>query len=191
MYRKLLSFINRHKLLYSFQFGFRRGNSPDLALLCLVDRISNALENGEYVLGLFLDFCMAFDIVNHDILFTKLECLGIHDIPLKWLKSYLSYRDQYVICNKTVYCEVSQGSILGRLLFNVLANVSNVLFSLLFTDDSNMFVSDKNPDELVKIMKAWMTKVVNWFRTNKLSLNLKKKCHISLKKGVKLRYRMT
>ena len=179
MYRKLLSFINRHKLLYSFQFGFRRGNSPDLALLCLVDRISNALENGENVLGLFLDFCMAFDIVNHDILFTKLECLGIHDIPLKRLKSYLSYRDQYVICNKTVYCEVPQGSILGRLLFNVLANVSNVLFSLLFTGDSNMFVSDKNPDELVKIMKARMTKVVNWFRTNKLSLNLKKKCHIS------------
>ena len=52
MYTRLLSFINKHKLLYSYQFGFRRGHSPDLALICLVDRISNALENGEYVLGL-------------------------------------------------------------------------------------------------------------------------------------------
>ena len=39
MYTRLLSFINKHKLLYSYQFGFRRGHSPDLALICLVDRI--------------------------------------------------------------------------------------------------------------------------------------------------------
>ena len=54
MYSRLLSFINKHNLLYSYQFGFRRGHSPDLALICLVDEISNALENGEYVLGIFL-----------------------------------------------------------------------------------------------------------------------------------------
>ena len=142
MYTRLLSFINKHKLLYSYQFGFRRGHSPDLALICLVDRISNALENGEYVLGLFLDFSKAFDTVNPDILFTKLECLGIRDTPLQWFKSYLSDREQYVIYNetcssyKTISCGVPQGSILGPLLFllyiNDLANVSNVLFSLLF-----------------------------------------------------------
>ena len=67
MYTRLLSFINKHKLLYSYQFGFRRGHSPDLALICLVDRISNALENGEDVLGLFFDFSKAFDTVNHDV----------------------------------------------------------------------------------------------------------------------------
>ena len=95
------SLINKHKLLYSYQFGFRRGHSPDLALICLVDRIANALENGEYVLGLFLDFSKAFDTVNHDISFTKLECLGIRDTPLQWFKSYLSDREQYVIYNET------------------------------------------------------------------------------------------
>ena len=54
VYTRLLSFINKHKLLYSYQFDFRRGHYPELALICLVDRISNALENGEYVLRLFL-----------------------------------------------------------------------------------------------------------------------------------------
>ena len=192
MYTRLLSFINKHKLLYSYQFGFRRGHSPDLALICLVDRISNALENGEYVLGLFLDFSKAFDTVNHDILFNKLECLGIRDTPLQWFKSYLSDREQYVVYNetcssyKTISCGVPQGSILGPLLFllyiNDLANVSNVIFSLLFADDSNMFVSGKNPDELVNIMNAEMTKIVNWLRTNKLSLNLKKTHFIIFRK---------
>ena len=58
------------------------------------------------------------------------------------------------------------------LYINDFANVSNVLFSLLFADDSNMFVSGKNPDELVNIMNADMTQIVNRLRTNKLSLNL-------------------
>ena len=100
MYTRLLSFINKYILLYSNEFGFSRGHSPDLALICLVNNISNALENGEYVLGLFIDFSKAFDTVTHDILFTKLEYLGIRDISLQWFKRYLSDREQYVVYNE-------------------------------------------------------------------------------------------
>ena len=71
MYNRLLSFINKFSLLHPYQFGFRNNHSPELALLYLVDKISNALDNGECVLGLFLDFSKAFDTVNHDILLTK------------------------------------------------------------------------------------------------------------------------
>ena len=184
MYNRLLKFINEHDILYKYQFGFRADHSPNLALLFMVDKISDALENGEYVLGLFLDFSKAFDTVNHDILFTKLENYGIRGVALHMFKSYLSNRHQFVLYNdsksenKKITCGVPQGSILGPLLFllyiNDLAHVSTKLFSLLFADDSNMFLTGKNPNELIQTMNTEIVNVVDWLRVNKLSLNLKK-----------------
>ena len=48
------------------------------------------------------------------------------------------------------------------------------MFSLLFADDSNMFLSGNDPDDLIKIMNDEMINVVDWLELNKLSLNLKK-----------------
>ena len=47
------------------------------------------------------------------------------------------------------------------------------MLSLLFADDSNMFISGKNPDDLIKTMNDEMINVVDWLQRNKLSLNLK------------------
>ena len=184
MYTRLLSFINKHKVLYSFQFGFRANHSPDLALIYLVDKISRALEEGEYVLGLFLDFSKAFDTVNHEILFTKLESYGVRGVALTWFRSYLTSRTQYVEYNgssssyKNITCGVPQGSILGPLLFllyiNDLAGVSKKFFSIFFADDSNLFLSGKTPDALINEMNEEIVHVTEWLRANKLSLNLKK-----------------
>ena len=184
MYNRLINYLNSRKILYSYQFGFRKNHSAAMALILLVDKISKALENGDYVIGLFLDFSKAFDTINFDMLLDKLDHYGIRGCSLDWFRSYLTDRKQYVYYNgvsstmRTTSCGVPQGSILGPLLFliyvNDLATVSEYIFSILFADDTNMFMSGKNMQELEQKFNSEMIKVFQWIETNKLSLNIKK-----------------
>ena len=56
MYSRILTFINKHDILYRYQFGFRQHYSTNLALITLIDKITESLQKGECVLGVFLDF---------------------------------------------------------------------------------------------------------------------------------------
>ena len=56
MYNRLIGFIIDNDMLYEYPFGFQKGKSPYMALVILLDKISEALENGECVVGVFLDF---------------------------------------------------------------------------------------------------------------------------------------
>ena len=99
MYNRLLQYINDNNLLYNLQFGFQKGKSTHMAIIVLLDKISEALDNGDYVIGVFLDFSKAFDTVDHCILLRKLEKYGVCDTYLKWFEDYLSNRAQYVTYN--------------------------------------------------------------------------------------------
>ena len=87
---RLLSFLNKFKILIDNQFGFRKHHSSYMALMVLVNAITNAIENGNFVVGVFLDFSKAFDTVNHKIMLDKLYHYGIRDNALKWFVSYLT-----------------------------------------------------------------------------------------------------
>ena len=73
VYNRLIFFITNNKLLYEYQFGFQKGKSTHLALISLVDKITEALDCGECAIDIFLDLSKAFDTVNHNILLTKLN----------------------------------------------------------------------------------------------------------------------
>ncbi len=55
MHIRLYSFITKFKILYDLQFGFRNNHSTTPATIDIVERIRDALDKGEKVLGIYLD----------------------------------------------------------------------------------------------------------------------------------------
>ena len=150
-----------------------------MALTCMLDKLHNALEKGEYAIGIFIDFRKAFDTVDHSILLQILYHYGIRGVAYDWFCDYLKNRTQLVSYHNIqsnyadISCGVPQGSILGPLLFliyiNDMAFVSTQLFSVLFADDTNMFGTDNDLE-----VNTELEKIVKWLNANKLSLNIDK-----------------
>ena len=71
---------------------------------------------------------------------------------------------------------VSQGSILGRLLFilyiNDLANVSENLFHIRFADDTTVLIKGTNINTMIATLNCVLTNLTEWLNANKLSINV-------------------
>ena len=61
LYKRLVKFLEVNKILFNFQFGFRRLHSPTLALIEFPDNIRNILDEGNYAISIFIDLTKAFD----------------------------------------------------------------------------------------------------------------------------------
>jgi hypothetical protein len=156
-----------------------------MALLKLVDDISEQMDNKKHSIGVFIDLSKAFDTIDHNVLIQKLARYGIRGIALDWIKSYLSNRTQYVSinCNDSkllpIKCGVPQGSILGPLLFiiyiNDIVNSSKLANFIMFADDTNLFFKHKDLNILLSTINEELSKISRWFKLNKLALNIKKK----------------
>ena len=61
-------------------------------LLYAVDHLTKALDNGNDVDIIYLDFRKAFDCVLHERLLSKLRSYGISGIVFDWIIDFLSNR---------------------------------------------------------------------------------------------------
>jgi hypothetical protein len=183
-YNRIINFLDINNILSPSQYGFRKNSRTSYGIIDMVEKIHKALINNKIPIGLFIDLQKAFDTIDHKILLSKLYHYGIRGTALQWIHSYLSNRTQFTLHNNVkstlgnITCGVPQGSILGPILFliyiNDIINASTKLSYVLFADDTNIFYADDNIDILKSNMEIELQKLVTWFKTNKLTLNLEK-----------------
>jgi hypothetical protein len=157
--------------------------------------IVNSFEYNQSTLAVFLDLSKAFDTINHDILLKKLEWYGVRGRALEWFRSYLSNRTQFVLYNltksstHTIPCGVPQGSVLGPLLFiiytNDLPNCLTYSKAILFADDTTIYLNKENTLDMFDYVNSDLGALSEWFRANKLSLNVGKTNYVVFKENTK------
>ena len=119
LYKRFIKFIEKQKIIILEQYGFLRKHSTISALIDNIDNIRNYIDNGEYVLSIYLDLRKAFDTVDHKILLGKLHHYGFRGHVNDLIQSYLSDRKQYTTINgvesnmQNIPMGVPQGSVLG------------------------------------------------------------------------------
>ena len=133
---------------------------------------------------IFLDLKKAFDTVDHEILLSKLRSYGIRGLAVRLFRSYLVDRTQIcqIDCSKStprfLNCGVSQGTILGPLLFlpyiNDLPQCLNFSHPRMYADDTSITYAGKDLNEIDDYLNKDLKSVNTWLSSYKLTLNLTK-----------------
>jgi len=193
MCSRLIDFLDESDFFSDSQFGFRKKLSTKHAVLAIINFITKNINENKFVLGVFIDVMKAFDSVDHEILFNKLENAGIRGIVLSWFKSYFKNRMQRVFLNNVfsdnlckIVLGVLQGSILGVILFlimiNDINNASPNLFNIIFADDLNSLAEDLTLEGVIEKANVGLDKLLSWYSANKFAIHPNKsKCMIFTK----------
>lgn len=98
----LQEYLEANNLLSSLQFGFKSRKGAGHAVANITESVYKVLDNNKKCATVYLDLAKAFNTVNHKILLSKLKNIGINEIALKLITSYLYSCSQYVKIKNTL-----------------------------------------------------------------------------------------
>jgi len=71
------------------QYGALKQRSTTHALVDMLHHWHAAVDNGQSVRTVFVDFAKAFDHVDHNVLVSKLVALDLPDVIVRWICAFL------------------------------------------------------------------------------------------------------
>ena len=159
-------------------FAHRDYHGCDAAILSLTEQFKKEYE----VISLVsMEQSKAFDTLPHDLIVKKLEDYGGDSKVINLVTNYLSDRQQRVRLSgqhssmKTIIKGVFQGSILSPILFNIFMNDLSYAIDecTLFTyaDDTQLFKSAEDIDQVEHAINADLKKVDEWYEFNQMKRN--------------------
>ena len=180
----ILTFLEDFKLLSPTQFGYCKKRNTELTVTLLFDEIRRNTDIGNVTGAIFIDLSQAFDTLSHAQIIESLTSYGVTGTENELFINYLFGRKQAVCYDKEiskaefVTCGVTQGSILGPLLFLITFNDIHSVLShsniITYADDTVIYVSRKNKDEAQSKLQADFQAVFEWFQSADLITNMKK-----------------
>ena len=108
--------------------AFRKGFSCQSVLLAITEEWRRALDRNEYIATILMDLSKAFDCLPSNMIKENLNAYGLSKDAVDRIDDYLSNRKQCVKIGEkcssflNIIKGVSQGSILGPLIFNIFIN---------------------------------------------------------------------
>jgi hypothetical protein len=139
------------------------------------------MDDNTYVAVASLDLSSAFDVVNTELLLTRITKMGLPQdvfrLLLEWLVGRITYVEVEGSCSEFLDVDLGtvQGSVLGPVLFNLfigpfLENSSGPAYA----DDSYHIAISESKQDAVRTFQDRIIESENWLASLGLKVNLEK-----------------